>query len=219
MRSAIGDHFKSQRARRWAVVVGLASVGVDMVFVVCGIGYDARLALAMMVFALIVCLADGDLCTIGLCSNPRQGWKPWIRLSVILGLSVAVCIVLGLGIWKLTGHEIPIYTTPPTQVFGRVLLACFIAPVMEESVYRLILCVSLMSVLGCWKTIGVSGLLFGSLHFLYGNPSPENLVGGFILAWAYLKSETILLPVILHSLGNSFVIAAQVMGWYVLNSG
>jgi len=200
-------------------VLGLATVGIDMAFVVQRLDYGARLALALTMFALIVCLADGDVRSIGLRLSPKQGWRPWFGLSAVIGLSVVVCIVLGLGIWRLTGHEIPIYTVPPAQIPRRLLLSCFIAPVMEEAIYRLIVCVSLASVLGCWKTIGVSGFLFGSLHILYGNPSPENLVGGLFLAWAYLKSETILLPVILHSAGNSFVVAGQVAGWYVLNTG
>ena len=60
---------------------------------------------------------------------------------------------------------------------------------------------------------------FAALHVAYGNPSPENLVGGFLLGWVYLKSETILLPVLLHSLGNLLVLFCQVAGWYVLKPG
>jgi hypothetical protein len=53
-----------------------------------------------------------------------------------------------------------------------------------------------------------------ALHVVYGNPSPENMVGGFFLAWTFLKSETILIPVILHSVGYSIALAGQVAGWY-----
>jgi membrane protease YdiL (CAAX protease family) len=69
---------------------------------------------------------------------------------------------------------------------------------------------------GCWKTIAASGVLFGLLHVVYGNPSPENLVGGFFLAWAYLKSESILIPFILHAGGNLIVWLGQIAGWYFL---
>jgi membrane protease YdiL (CAAX protease family) len=57
-------------------------------------------------------------------------------------------------------------------------------------------------------------LAFGGLHVAYGNPSPENLVGCLFLAWAYLKSESIVVPVVLHGLGNLCVLALQVGAWY-----
>ena len=74
----------------------------------------------------------------------------------------------------------------------------------------------LAALLGPWKTSVVSGLAFAYLHVLYGNPSPENVAGGFILAWVYLKSESILLPVLAHSLGNLGALASQVAVWYWL---
>jgi membrane protease YdiL (CAAX protease family) len=93
---------------------------------------------------------------------------------------------------------------------------CVFAPVVEEAIYRLALCVPLAVWLGPWRAIVVSGLAFAGVHLLGGNPSPENLVGGLFLAWAYLKSESIVVPVLLHSLGNLCALAAQVGTWYWL---
>ena len=62
-------------------------------------------------------------------------------------------------------------------------------------------------------------MLFGLLHVVYGNPGPDNLVAGFFLAWSFLKSGTIVVPVVLHSLGNACVFVAQVVTWYWLNWG
>ncbi len=217
MQSSIGQHFKSPQARRFAVLLGLATIATDMALVTQRANYDTRLALALAAFATIVFLTDGDLRSVGLRLNPKQGWRPWVHWSVMIGLVVALCLVLGLGIWRLTGHEIRIHTTSPTHIVPRMLSMCFVAPMMEETVYRVVACVSLVSVLGCWKTIVINGLLFAALHVLYGSPSPENLVGGFFLAWAYLKSESILLPVLLHSIGNSIALAGQVAEWYIVN--
>jgi membrane protease YdiL (CAAX protease family) len=58
------------------------------------------------------------------------------------------------------------------------------------------------ALLGARLCIGVSGVIFAGLHFLYGNPSPENLLGGFILTWANLKSGTLIVPISLHAVGN-----------------
>lgn len=93
----------------------------------------------------------------------------------------------------------------------------FLAPVLEESVYRLFVCVPLVPLIGCRSTIIASGILFGLLLVLYGNPSPENLFGGFFLAWAYLKSKSIVVPLLLHGIGNGVVVASQIAGWYFMH--
>jgi uncharacterized protein len=80
----------------------------------------------------------------------------------------------------------------------------------------MVLCLPAVVLLRPGGAVAASGLLFGALHFAYGNPSPENLAGGFFLAWAYLKSGTILVPLLLHSLGNLCAVAGQVAGWYWL---
>lgn len=91
---------------------------------------------------------------------------------------------------------------------------------IEDDVsFRVVICVGFVRAIGCWPTIAASGLIFGVLHVVYGNPSPENLVGGLFLAWAFLKSESIVVPLILHSAGNAIVLAGQVGGWYVNNGG
>ena len=63
----------------------------------------------------------------------------------------------------------------------------------------------------------MSGLIFAVLHAVYGNASPENLLGGFILMWVFLKSETIIVPIALHSLGNFCAFAFQVAYFYWLS--
>ena len=202
--------------RYWGLALALGTVATDIVVVTQNVYGSVRLALALIAFAAVVFLTDGDLQSVGLRSSPKQGWRPWIRTSFRIGLFVALCIALGLGIWTLTGRQIPVYAVSPSNIVSSFLHMCFVAPVLEETIYRVIVCVSLVNVFGCWKTIAVNGVLFGMLHVVYGNPSPENLVGGFFLAWVYLKSETILLPVILHSLGNFIALLCQVATWHFL---
>src|SRR5262249_51528049 len=108
--------------------------------------------------------------------------------------------------------------THPDQSGQRFLHMCVIAPTVEEAIYRVALCVPLVPLIGGWKTIVVNGIVFAALHFVYGNPHPENLVGGLFLAWAYLRGETIVLPVALHAIGNFIALATQVAGWYLLHS-
>jgi membrane protease YdiL (CAAX protease family) len=175
---------------------------------------EGRCVLALLALAANLWLLQGDLGSLGLRLTPMQGWRHWVRVSLLIGLAVAACILVGLGIWRLSGHEIPLYVTSPSNIGTSFLRMCLFAPMLEETTYRLAICIPLAVLLGPWKAIAVSGLAFGGLHVAYGNPSPENLVGGFFLAWAYLKSESIAVPVLLHGLGNLCALAGQVAGWY-----
>jgi len=109
--------------------------------------------------------------------------------------------------------------TDSSQFLPWLFRACLAAPVLEEAVYRFALCAPTAPILGRWPVIILSGLAFGWLHFIYGNPGPDNLIAGFLLAWAYLKSESILVPVVLHALGNFFVFLTQAGLYYVEASG
>ena len=91
---------------------------------------------------------------------------------------------------------------------------CVLSPIFEEATYRFGLCTGLVTVLRPWGTIVVTGMIFGALHILYGNPGPGNLTAAYFLAWAYLKSGTIVVPVVLHSLGNLCALAMHFATWY-----
>jgi membrane protease YdiL (CAAX protease family) len=216
MRTAIGRTLNSS-ARRLAVATAVAflTVAADFALILWNRypeNMEGRSALALLALAVTFRLVQGDLASVGLVM-PVQGWRYWVRMALLIGLGVGACILVGLGAWVLSGHKPAIYTADPGDLGASFLHMCVFAPVLEETIYRVVLCVPLSVLLGPWKAIAVSGLVFGGLHFVYGNPSPENLVGGFFLAWAYLKSESILVPVLLHGLGNGCALAGQVGAW------
>jgi membrane protease YdiL (CAAX protease family) len=202
-----------------AGAVAAAVVAADFALVCSGrflLSAEGRGALAVLGLAAQLRLVNGDLASAGLRLTPAQGWWYWGRASLLLGLAVLACVGVGLGAWALAGRELPVYATPPAEAGAAFLRMCLFAPVLEEAIYRLALCLPLAVLLGPWGAVAVSGLLFGGLHWAYGTPSPENLVGGFLLAWAYLKSESIAVPVLLHGSGNLCALAAQVGTWYWL---
>ena len=211
--NSIGQAF---RKRPWAAIL-LAMIAVALDFaLVHQYVEEVRPCSALVGFALAVYLADDDQKSLGLRASPVQGWLPWIRTSLKIGCIVAVCIIIaGFGTWVTTGHSLKIHVTEPSLVGSRFVHMCFVAPVVEESIYRLSVCGLIAAIVGHRQTIAINGLLFGVLHVWYGNASPENLVGGFVLAWSFLKSETILVPFILHSGGNMLALAAQVAAWYL----
>lgn len=217
MQSAIGQNLQASRVRSVAVGIALMTVAVDFLIVMARIDPQNRIALAILAFAIIVYLTDGDLESVGLQARPAQGWSPWVRWSYLIALMVGACLAIGFGLWRLSGRPLPLHTTPPQVFWPYLLQMCFVAPMLEETIYRLVVCVAFAPVIGCWPTIILNGCLFGALHVVYGSASPENLVGGFFLAWAYLKSGTILVPLLLHSAGNFLALGAQVAGWHLIN--
>jgi len=178
-----------------------------------------RGVLAIIGLVAFFWLVNGDLDSVGLRLKPVQGWWYWFRISLLIGLIILAIMLLMGGVWVLTGRDLPVYTTQPHNIVPSVLWFCLFTPVLEEVTYRLVLCMPLAVLVGPRWTIVASGLVFGGLHVAYGTPSPTNFLGGFVLTWAYLKSGSIAVPVILHSLGNLFVRLASIGAWYWLNGG
>lgn len=172
-------------------------------------------ALAIICLVGLFWLSGGDLASLGF-QGPSGGWMKWVRWSVLLGAVIAVSLAAAAGLWAVLGWRWPVHATAPTQAGTAFLSMCVFAPLLEESIYRVALCVSLVAAVGPWKAIVTSGLAFALLHVVYGNPSPENLLGGFLLAWAYIRSESVLIPVLLHAGGNLLVLIWQIGAWYWL---
>src|SRR5262249_48389122 len=151
---------------------------------------EGRGALTVFGLAAQFRLVDGDLSSVGLRLTPTQGWWYWLWAALLLGLAVLVCFAVGVGTWVLAGGKMPVYSTQPADIGTAFLRMCLFTPVQEEAIYRFVLCVPLAVLLRPWGAIAASGVAFAGLHLAYGNPSPENMVGGFLLAWAFLKSES-----------------------------
>ena len=134
----------------------------------------------------------------------------WIKATLVLGgIVLGACAVAAAGAalavqfgWM---KSFPEFTSMfhDSSDFWRILFpACIRAPLTEEAVYRFAICVPLVALVGRKWTIVASGLVFALLHSLYGHLAPTNAVAGFILAWAFLRSRSLAVPVVLHSLGN-----------------
>jgi len=77
------------------------------------------------------------------------------------------------------------------------------APLVEEVTFRLLLCAPLVGRLSSAANIALSGIVFTLAHWITGGLGPDSVVGGFFLAWAFLRSGTILVPIAMHALGNA----------------
>lgn len=193
--------------------IALAVVVIAVIEARYWLGFGPPL-LALVGLVTVLCLGNGDLSELGLRTMPVQGCRYWCRLACWFGLFLAVVLAIFAVVWHTIGWTIPIYCTPPNfEVFVHM---CVMAPVSEEIIFRALLTLAILPTCGERGTIAVSGIVFAAIHVLGRNASPENQIAGFLLAWAFLKSGTIWVPIAMHSFGNFLALAGQVAGWYFI---
>jgi uncharacterized protein len=201
-----------------AVVLGVVAVSADLWLVWLRRypeSIEGRWALALVAVTALAWLARGDLATLGMV-GPERGWRTWIRLSVTIAIIAFLCMAAAVGVWLSVGWRLPILSVSPSEAGSRFFSMCLFAPLLEETLYRTVLCVSLVAAAGPWRAVAASGTAFALLHCVYGNASPENVLGGFFLAWAFVRSGSVCVPVLLHSLGNLLIFGGQLCIWYWL---
>ena len=165
--------------------------------------------------ALFVYLARNDLDAIGVRTRPLPSLKFWLGgalgLAAIMALLIAGVVVVFVVLGK------PIKPVDPSvfDVFGAVVEA----PLVEESIYRWIFVTAIVAVLprGRWVAVALSGGVFAYLHFVYGNPGPDNFIGGYLFAWMYLKSGSILVPITFHAAANGTLIVLHTIAFYAFS--
>ena len=221
MQTPIG---KSERTSRWRTIAsGLTATAVvcaDVFLVWTGrtslIGLRTLApALAFISYAL---LYQGNPTAMGVRFRPIQGLRYWMVATAVIGAAIGAFLSLAVAAALLVSYPLPVNELRPDDLWAAFVQGCVLAPIFEEAIYRFGFCTGAVRLLKPWGTIVASGVIFGALHVLYGNPAPDNLIAGFFLAWAYLKSGTIVVPVVLHSLGNLCVVAMHFGTWYWLQT-
>ncbi len=204
--------------RACTIAVGVGVTAGDLGLCWSGHALDGawRTALAAGAAIVLLLLARGDRASVGLLATPRRGWRPWLRgTSLLLGLFVAL-VALVLLLAPGLGYLAYLPRLTPDAYLGQFLWGAVWTPFFEEGTYRLALCVGLAALrLPRVLVIVLSGLVFGLLHVLYGNPAPDNLLAGFLLAWTFVHSGTLLLPLALHAAGNAVIFTAQLAVWHL----
>ena len=204
--AGIGSAFRrSVLTLSLAGAVATLVLGCDLALVAFDEDTDLRRAiLCAVAIGALSGLAKWDWPSLGLGLWVRPSLRYWLKAAILIGAIVALfCIVVFTAIWLLCpGLPDGRRWAAPSDFWRWTPHACLVAPLLEETIYRFALCSVGAVLLGRWPTIVLSGLVFAGLHVLYGSPSPENLIAGLFLGWAYLRSKNLLVPIALHSLGN-----------------
>lgn len=141
----------------------------------------------------------------------------WTLLPLSIGVALAARMFTGL--WGLVlqafGIELPGSNIDPTSLLPSgpvgvtftVLTACVLAPLAEEIVFRGVLLPAFARRWGETAGIVVSSAAFAAVHIY-----PFAMVPIFALAWVlarlFLRSRTLWLPIVAHSLFNTIGVVA-----------
>ena len=143
--------------------------------------------------------------------TPAPGW---IMMGILLGaivipVSGLITLVIQLLLGKpLTNPQLPFLAPEGFSWFGAIgmlVLGGIIAPFGEELYFRGVIYAWLRQKWGVWVAMFTSSLVFGLLH---GEASiaAAAFVLGIILAWSYERSNSLLSPILIHIINNSFKI-------------
>jgi membrane protease YdiL (CAAX protease family) len=155
-----------------------------------------RIVMALVILAAYLALARGDRCSVGLLLMPTPAWRYWATTGVFVGLLVTAVLLPLAVAWRLLEWRLD------HILKGGLLQFWVSAPLLEEIIYRGAVCTPIAARWGARPAIVVSGILFGLIHVVYDSANPINLLAGFFLAWTFLKSNSILVPMLFHAGGN-----------------
>lgn len=199
--NGIGEGFRSWPSRIAALLVGISVIVHDLYG-----DYGApgeRLIFGVCGACVLLALARLDVASIGL-AMPKPSVRWWLRATALVGSGFVVVVIAVAGVLYATGWVPSIGPLPPLD--EALWDGCIVAPLVEEPVYRLALCAPLVAIAGRWPTIIASGVVFAWLHHRYDVLAPDNALAGLLLGWAYLRSESLGVPIFLHALGNALVV-------------
>lgn len=172
--------------------------------------------IALGALVAVFCFSGGNRAVFGFRLTPSRGWRYWARMAGVFAGIILLLAALIAGAFSVLGWRIPIPRRDPQFIYAHTFLMCVYAPIVEEMVFRALLTFAVLPTLGPRWTIIVSGFVFAILHILRGIPGADNLVAGFMLQWAFLRSGTILVPMAFHAGGNLMVLAGHVASWHLL---
>jgi membrane protease YdiL (CAAX protease family) len=109
--------------------------------------------------------------------------------------------------------QLPSVITSREEALPFLIHGVLLAPILEELIYRGLVQPRLRRALGPAISVILSGLAFWGLHCVDrgGLGSWNQLLGGWVLAWAYERTRSLLAPTVLHALGNAILLAADLL--------
>ncbi|AZV56482.1 CPBP family intramembrane glutamic endopeptidase [Clostridium sp. AWRP] len=96
------------------------------------------------------------------------------------------------------------------------IAASFIAPVVEELIFRGVILNRLRTKIGVIKAVILSSILFGAIHYEVGMISA--VVFGICMSLIYLKTKNIFVTISIHVINNFIVSVLQIVSFFIDNN-
>ena len=127
--------------------------------------------------------------------------------GVVVGLVAVILIAAGLRPTDLIAVNLP---STQTSLFFFLVVGGIISPVAEEIFFRGVL-YGYFRRWGMWTALLLSTLLFVMAHAIFHRIPLPQIVGGILFAVAYEKEKNLMVPIIIHVLGNLAIFAIALM--------
>ncbi|SDX00692.1 hypothetical protein SAMN05421781_3026 [Marinococcus luteus] len=149
-------------------------------------------------------------------NKPKMPWPnsvAWIFIG--FALAYAGQIVAGLIEQNLLGIDTASENTAQiielvNSMPAFVIIVAVIGPILEELVFRKAIFGSLYKRTNFFIAAIISSLIFAAVHLDFTHLLVYTMIG-FVFAYLYVKTGRIIVPIIVHSLMNAFVVGIQVL--------
>jgi membrane protease YdiL (CAAX protease family) len=171
---------------------------------------------AALVLGLLPAVAQRPVTDLGLKVPNRNNSVGW-ALGVALLFGAATFATAGIYYW-ITGSNLftDYFVSRHPQWQNKWVLvtylvaALFVAPIVEEVVFRGGVYRGIRDAWGVPAGILLSAVIFSALHVAAGADGVTQLLGGLAFAFLYERTGSLLAPVILHFIGNAFLFLVQI---------
>lgn len=139
----------------------------------------------------------------------------WPVCAGLLQLCILILVSTGLGkyIHQHSAIEALHASTDAVLLILTVVSAVVLAPVVEEFVFRGVLFRTLGEQLESpWSAAVISGAVFGLIHFTVLQSVPPLIVFGVVLAYLYGRTNSLLLPILVHVIFNAKTVLWVMLG-------
>lgn len=158
---------------------------------------------------------------IGQISFRNEKWIKYITIQMILTLfsvvSAFALLYLFTGMYedlikRVITSSTEVQDLSLTRSLLTLLTMVIIAPIAEELLFRGFLFNRLGETIGLGKAMFLSSFIFSLIHFNQGFIGHFSL--GFFACIIYVKTQKLLLPIMMHGLNNLFAYALEAMDWF-----
>jgi membrane protease YdiL (CAAX protease family) len=168
--------------------------------------------LEIIVLLLVITRSGIGLSSIGLA---RHQWMGGLKRGIVWSIALGTCTALGfivlyllhLDPFRILGRSLPLKGSDLT-VF--MFVGVLVSPVAEEIFFRGIV-YGFLRRWGIILAVSCTTILFGAIHLKSGGFPLTQAVGGILFAIAYEKEGNLMVPIIIHVLGNMAIFTIPLM--------